>query len=192
MTFLFCFQCLTCSVENKLQKLSRMPRLEDPVWHDNFDDVTDLKGKVVKKRCAYCRAEFVPNATRAKKHLVIDCPKAYEHVKHQFLNEVQGQCCAGKRKLSIASISAVTEKRRSQTNTNAGVNDTSNISDSDDDIDFDNHVDLLEHKPAVNSRNLNVSRPTSIASGDLAISTTTASTMTVNDKDQRHCFHHSR
>ncbi len=47
-----------------------------------------------------CR--FVPNATRANKHLVVDCPNyAPVSVKQQFLADFNKQCSVGKLKMSV-------------------------------------------------------------------------------------------
>ena len=77
-----------------------MPRTEDSVWK-NFSKVTNVKGEVVKRMCMHCKAEFVPNATCAKKHLVAHCPKAQLSVKQQFLSDVNKQCFIGKRKVTL-------------------------------------------------------------------------------------------
>ena len=77
-----------------------MPRTEDAVWN-NFQKVTNLNGQIVKRMCIYCKAEFVPNATRAKKHLVADCLNAPVSIKQHFLSDVNKQCFVGKRKLSL-------------------------------------------------------------------------------------------
>lgn len=88
-----------------------MPRIEDTIWK-NFLNITSVHGKLIKRQCLYCKAEFFPNATRAKKHLVADCPYAPLDVKQQFLAEVNKQCFTDKRKVSLEVSNDLPVKRK--------------------------------------------------------------------------------